>query len=155
MDFVHREWSALSADELYALLALRAEVFVVEQSCPYQDLDGADRRATHLWIPADDGAPLAYARLFAPGVKRAEAVIGRVVSAPAVRRHGYGRAVFAEAMRRLAAAHGPARVWISAQKYLQRFYEGFGFRRDGDDYLEDGIPHLPMAAAPGPSSSSR
>ena len=67
MDFVHKPWRALTTDELYALLALRAEVFVVEQRCPYQDLDGADRLATHLWIPSPEGAPLAYARLFAPG----------------------------------------------------------------------------------------
>lgn len=144
MDFVHKPWRALTTDELYALLALRAEVFVVEQRCPYQDLDGADRLATHLWIPSPEGAPLAYARLFAPGIKHELAVIGRVVSAPSVRREGYGRALFGEAVRRVQSEHGAVAVWISAQRYLQRFYESFGFARAGEDYLEDGIPHLPM-----------
>lgn len=144
MEFTLKPWSALTADELYAILALRAEVFVVEQRCPYQDLDGADRDAAHLWIPDADGAPLAYARLFPPGVKHDHASIGRVVSAPSVRRHGYGRALFGEAVKRVVAAHGPTPIWIGAQKYLQRFYESFGFARSGEDYLEDGIPHLPM-----------
>lgn len=144
MDFVHKPWSALTVDELYEVLALRAAVFVVEQACPYQDLDGADRDASHLWIPGEDRRPLAYARLFAPGVKYEFAVIGRVVSAPSVRRHGYGRALFGEAVRRVRAAHGQVPIWIGAQKYLQRFYESFGFARSGEDYLDDGIPHLPM-----------
>lgn len=147
MEFVRKPWSSLTPDELYALLALRAEVFVVEQRCPYQDLDGYDRRATHVWIPGADGAPLAYARVFGPGVKHELASIGRVVSHASVRGAGYGREVVAEAVRVSEALHPGAPIWISAQSYLQRFYEGFGFARSGDGYLEDGIPHLPMIRA--------
>lgn len=143
MEFIHKPWSALSVDELYAILALRAEVFVVEQRCAYQDLDDGDRLASHLWIPDATGRPLAYARLFEPGAREPAAVIGRIVSAPAVRRRGYGRVIVAEALRRSVGE-----VAIGAQKYLTRFYESFGFVRSGADYLEDGIVHLPMRRPP-------
>lgn len=143
MEFVHRAWTELSVDELYWLLALRAEVFVVEQACAYLDPDGGDPQASHLWIAGQGGRPLAYARIFAPGLRDSGAVIGRVVSAPAVRREGYGRALFGEAVARCEALY-PGEIAIGAQRYLERFYAGFGFVRSGDDYLEDGIVHLPM-----------
>jgi ElaA protein len=142
METVCKPWSALSTDELYAALALRAEVFVVEQNCPYLDPDGGDRDAWHLWIPDDRGL-LAYARVFPPGVRDACAVIGRVVSAPRARGEGHGRAVVQAAVD-LCAARYPGDITLGAQKYLLRFYAGFGFARDGDDYLEDGIEHVPM-----------
>lgn len=149
MEPVCKSWSALSTDELYAILALRAEVFVVAQRCPYQDPDGLDRYAAHLWLPGPEGVLRAYARVFGPGLKHPTAAsIGRVVSAPAVRRQGYGRVIVDLALRAAAERHGAVPVWISAQGYLQRFYEGFGFERCGDDYLEDGIPHLPMLRVP-------
>lgn len=142
-------YAQLALDELYALLRLRSLVFVVEQACPFLDPDGDDDRAWHLlgWTDAgDDGRPLlgAYARLFAPGVKYAEASVGRVVSHPDVRRTGVGRALMAEALRRLDAIAPGASVRIGAQQYLERFYGAFGFVRDGEDYLEDGIVHLEM-----------
>lgn len=142
METACKPWSALSADELYAALALRAEVFVVEQRCPYLDPDGGDRDAWHLWI-ADDRGLLAYARVFPPGVRDRGAVIGRVVSAPRARGAGHGRAIVQAAVD-LCAARFPGEVSLGAQKYLLRFYEGFGFARDGEDYLEDGIEHVPM-----------
>jgi ElaA protein len=143
-------YAELTLDELYALLRLRSLVFVVEQQCPFLDLDGDDDRAWHLlgWGAAAGagGGPLlaAYARLFAPGVKYAEASIGRVVSHPDARRTGAGRALMAEAVRRVDALAPGAPVRIGAQKYLERFYASFGFARAGDDYLEDGIVHLEM-----------
>lgn len=146
-------YAELSLDELYALLQLRSMVFVVEQQCPFLDIDGDDDRAWHLlgWVADDDGqvpGPRrvlgAYARLFAPGVKYAEASVGRVVSHADVRRTGAGRALMAEALRRLDAIAPGAPVRIGAQQYLERFYTSFGFVRDGDDYLEDGIVHLEM-----------
>lgn len=143
MDVITRRWSELTVDELYAALTLRAEVFVVEQRCPYLDLDDGDRDAAHLWIPDPDGAPLAYARVFPPGVRDTCAVIGRVVSAARARGTGQGRAVVAAAVRHCEANH-PGAISLGAQKYLRRFYEGFGFARDGEDYLEDGIVHVPM-----------
>ena len=147
-------YADLSLDELYALLRLRALVFVVEQQCPFLDLDGDDHRAWHLLGRADAGGGRprlgAYARLFAPGVKYAEASIGRVVSHPEVRRSGAGRALMAEALRRLDALAPGAPVRIGAQKYLERFYGSFGFVRASDDYLEDGIVHLEMVRPGGP-----
>jgi ElaA protein len=165
---IHWEWRAfdeLPAADLYALLQLRQAVFVVEQHCPYLDTDGYDARAWHLlgWAgppspdaPAARGAPAAlatrgdgtvlaaYARLFAPGSKYADASIGRVVSNPVVRRSGLGKALMAEAVRRCAIMAPGADVRIEAQMYLQRFYEGFGFRRVSEPYEEDGIMHVTM-----------
>lgn len=141
-----RTWDELTRDELYALMALRQEVFVVEQRCPYLDADGYDPRASHLWATDPSGAyPIAYCRIFPPGVKYPEASIGRVASAGSVRRTGAGRALMTEALRRLDADAGAAvPVRISAQSYLQRFYEGFGFRVVSEPYLEDDIPHVEM-----------
>jgi ElaA protein len=138
-----REFSALAGSEVYALMALRQAVFVVEQKCPYLDADGLDAEATHLFA-LDGGATVACARLFAPGVRRAEAVIGRVVTAPSVRKSGVGRELMRRAIAALEERHGGVAIWLGAQKYLERFYASFGFVRDGDDYLEDDIPHLPM-----------
>ena len=148
-------WSALDRDALYAALQLRSLVFVVEQRCPFLDLDGADHEAAHLlgWTRDADGRPLlgAYARLYRPGIKYAEASIGRVVSHPAVRRTGAGRALMREAIDRLvdgpeALAPGAA-VRIGAQLYLERFYGGFGFARASAVYDEDGIDHVEMLRA--------
>ena len=138
----------LTRDELYALLQLRQRVFVVEQHCPFLDADGADDRAWHLlgWTRDADGAPLlgAYARLFAPGAMYDEASIGRVVTHPAARRGGLGRALMQEALARLATMAPGSPVRIGAQRYLERFYESLGFRVAGPEYLEDGIPHVEM-----------
>lgn len=148
MRWRHARYDELTVDELYRILALRQEVFVVEQACPYQDVDGRDRDATHLWTDDDAGAhTLAYARLFAPGVRYPEACIGRVVSAPSTRRTGLGRALMAEAIARLHAAHGPVAIRISAQRYLERFYGELGFVTTSPEYLEDGIPHVEMVRA--------
>ena len=144
--FFLRHWQDLERDELYALMKLRQEVFVVEQNCAYLDADGYDPQARHLWCTAPDGGePLACCRIFPAGVKYAERSIGRVVSAASVRRSGMGRLLMAEAVRRLDAETGAITpVRISAQKYLERFYEGFGFHTVSAPYLEDGIPHVEM-----------
>lgn len=143
-----KPFAELTTPELYALLKLRQEVFVVEQRCAYLDADGLDLQARHLFavepVAADASGGLvlgACARLFAPGVRAAEAVIGRVVSAPALRGSGVGRELMARAIE-LCGAGQPIR--IGAQKYLERFYRSFGFDRAGEDYLEDDIEHLPM-----------
>ncbi|HEY1586439.1 MAG TPA: GNAT family N-acetyltransferase [Polyangia bacterium] len=138
-----RSFDALSTRELYGVVRLRQDVFIVEQKCAYADADGADEQATHLFAVDGDDV-VACARLFAPGVRRAEAVIGRVVTAARVRKLGVGRELMRRAIDAVEAQHGRAAIWLGAQKYLQRFYESFGFTRDGEDYLEDDIPHLPM-----------
>jgi ElaA protein len=142
-------FDALSARELYEALRLRAEVFVVEQECAFADPDGHDPRALHL-LGWRDGAPdespalLAYARLFAPGALFAEASIGRVVTSPAVRGSGLGRALMLEAMARTAALFPAAPVRLAAQQRLERFYTTLGFRTVSTSFLEDGIVHVYM-----------
>lgn len=140
----YRAWAEVSRDELYELLIARARVFVVEQTCPYLDLDGYDRGAWHLWTAAPDGAVLACLRVLPAGLKYAEPSLGRIVTVPEVRRQGLGRPLVAEGLRRLAETCGDVPVRIGAQKYLERWYGELGFVRASDDYDEDGIPHLEM-----------
>jgi len=137
-------FDALSVRDLYALMTFRQEVFVVEQRCAYLDADGLDPRAWHLWTESPQGHVLAYARLFAPGVKYPEASLGRVATALSVRRTGLGRELVAEALAVLARECPGAAVHISAQSYLERFYASYGFVTVGEGYLEDDIPHLAM-----------
>jgi ElaA protein len=137
-----RGFADLSITELYAILALRERVFVVEQACAYQDADGYDQAARHLW--AEDGAILAYLRILPAGSKFAELSMGRVVTAPEARGTGLGRAL----IRRGLAAVGAVPVRIGAQAHLERFYGEFGFQRASDDFVEDGIPHLEMLRLP-------
>ena len=135
----------LTLGQLYALLALRAEVFVVEQDCPYQDLDGKDQKGIHLLGYAEDGRLATYTRLLPRGVPYADyASIGRVVTAPFARGKGLGRELMAESVRRLFTAYGEGPVKISAQAHLQDFYGSCGFTGVGEIYDEDGIPHRGM-----------
>ncbi|MBV8755858.1 MAG: GNAT family N-acetyltransferase [Deltaproteobacteria bacterium] len=139
MEWFERAFRELSIDELYAIIALRERVFVVEQKCAYLDADGLDPACRHLWA-ARDGQILAYLRFIAAGVKWAEAAIGRVIVAPEARGTGLGK----ELMRRGLAIAGAAPVRLGAQAHLERFYGELGFRRVSDVYDEDGIPHIEM-----------
>ncbi len=135
----------LSTEQLYALLTLRQRVFVVEQTCPYLDCDGLDAPAWHLWATrAGSDAPQAYARILPPGTRYPQASIGRVVTAPESRRTGLGKELMRQALVAAERRLGPGPIRISAQLYLQRFYEELGFVRQGDVYDEDGIPHISM-----------
>ena len=146
-------YPALALDELYAILQLRQRVFVVEQSCPFLDADGADDRAWHLmgWMRDADGRPRlgAYARIFAPGAMYAEASIGRVCTHPDARRGGMGRALMRRALEEVAAIAPGSAVRIGAQRYLEAFYASLGFVAEGEGYVEDGIPHVEMVRPPG------
>lgn len=137
----------LKPEELYAALQLREAVFVVEQNCPYADADGRDPDAWHLlgWIGIGSKRRLvAYARVFEPGMRYAEASIGRVVTAQDVRRSGYGKALMAEALRRVETLAPRQSVKLAAQRYLENFYSGFGFQAVSAPYEEDGIIHVDM-----------
>jgi ElaA protein len=135
----------LSSQELYEALALRQRVFVVEQNCAYQDADGSDPAAWHqLGWSAAEPRLLAYARVYGPGIKYAEASIGRVVTAPEVRREGLGRVLMKEAMRRCEAVSPGSPIRLGAQMRLERFYEELGFRTVSEMYVEDGIQHVEM-----------
>ncbi|RSK31802.1 GNAT family N-acetyltransferase [Hymenobacter metallilatus] len=145
--WILKPFPALTLPELYALLQLRAEVFVVEQACPFQDLDGQDQAAHHLLGYAPDGELAAYTRLFGAGITYPEASIGRVVVSPRYRRYGLGRALLQQSIAAVGELFGPQPIQIGAQLYLQAFYEDFGFRQVGEGYLEDGIPHIHMVRA--------
>jgi ElaA protein len=139
----HARFAELDAATLYALLQLRVDVFVVEQHCPYPELDGRDREphTIHLWLE-HDGAPSAYLRILEdPGAAR----IGRVCTAPAHRGGGLSGRLLAAAL----ALVGDRRCELSAQSHLARFYGRFGFQVTGPEFVEDGIPHLPMARPSG------
>ncbi len=136
-------FDSLSPHALYALLQLRTEVFVVEQNCVFQDLDGADPFAMHLQGHADD-ALVAYARCCAPGVKFAEASIGRVVTRDSLRGTGIGHVLVGRAMKSVIELWGRRAIRIGAQARHARFYEGHGFSDAGVPYIEDGIDHLEM-----------
>lgn len=137
-------FAQLDTPTLYAILKLRQEVFVVEQTCPYLDADGADDQAWHLCGHDEQGRLVAYARLFAPTSEHAYSRIGRVVTAPSVRRTGVGLALMQEALKWCQQQHPNLPVRLAAQCYLKRFYQGFGFAEISDEYLEDDIPHVDM-----------
>jgi ElaA protein len=140
-------FSELSPEDLYAALQLREAVFIVEQQCPYNDADGRDPHAWHLlgWSGQKSGKDLvAYARIFEPGVRYTEASIGRVVSAPRVRGTGLGKALMAEALRRVENLAPGQAVKIAAQRRLEKFYLELGFRTISEPYEEDGITHVDM-----------
>jgi ElaA protein len=140
-------FSELTPADLYAVVRLREAVFIVEQNCPYPDSDGRDPNAWHLlgWEERSSGRALvAYARIFEPGVRYDEGSIGRVVTAPDVRGTGKGRALMAEALRRFDSLAPGQPIRIAAQRRLEDFYLGLGFRTVSDPYEEDGIIHVDM-----------
>jgi ElaA protein len=137
-------FEALSGRDVYDVLALRQEIFVVEQRCAFLDADGLDLRAEHLLMRDDAGALAAYVRVLAPGTKFPTHSIGRVVVAAAHRSTGLGRRVMREAIARIEAAHGAVPITLSAQAHLEAFYGSLGFVTISDRYDEDGIPHVDM-----------
>jgi ElaA protein len=139
-------FDALTTRELYELLQLRSEVFVVEQACVFQDMDSADAQAMHLLgrLAEGPGQLLAYARCFAAGVKFAESSIGRVVTRDDVRGSGAGHVLLQKAVACLTQQWGAQPIRIGAQARLQAFYQQHGFEAAGVPYLEDGIAHIEM-----------
>lgn len=138
----------LTLSQLYKIMVLRQEVFVVEQDCPYLDADNKDQVSHHLCLWSDDDQLLAYARLLPKGVSYPEyASIGRVVSSQSVRKAGLGKVLMQAAIEHCNRLFSEDSIKISAQCYLIRFYEGFGFQTTGDEYLEDNLPHIAMIRA--------
>ncbi|MES2410151.1 MAG: GNAT family N-acetyltransferase [Bacteroidota bacterium] len=138
-----KRFEALTAIELYNLLQLRSEVFIVEQKCPYQDVDNKDQKALHL-IGEDNGETVAYARLFKPKDYFEQASIGRVVVKPSYRDKKLGHILMREAIYYMKHQFGERKITISAQLYLKNFYESHGFIQTSETYLEDDIPHIEM-----------
>lgn len=141
-----KPFDKLTAAELYQALRLRSEVFVIEQQCLYLDPDGLDPQAWHVLghAQASDGRLQAYLRLLPPGLKAAEPVIGRVVTAPGARGTGVGRQLLAQALAECEALWPGRALFLSAQAHLQTFYAGLGFAPVSEQYVEDGIPHVDM-----------
>ena len=138
-----KKFEELSVQELYDILQLRAEVFVVEQDCVYQDMDGKDQVALHV-MGREEGKLVAYTRLFAPGAFYEDASIGRVITQNKARGRGYGREIMLRSIQALEEVSGKTSITIAAQSYLRKFYRELGFVEIGSEFLEDGIPHIKM-----------
>jgi len=145
---LHWQWlkfSELSLDQLYQILAAREAVFVLEQTCNYQDADGLDQYAYHLLGLADDKTLMAYARIVFPGKKYAsEPAIGRVLTVKAARSKGYGRDLIKQALNYIDRTFPGSSMRLSAQLYLEHFYQTFGFKTVSEPYDEEGIEHIEM-----------
>ncbi len=139
-----KEFSKLSTQELFDIYKARVAVFVVEQNCPYQEIDDTDKRSLHIWLKGEDGELLSYLRLFRKDEETLQ--IGRVLSVK--RKCGYAEKVMCAALEKaneiLLSDGRTKEIYLEAQTYAVPFYEKFGFKTYGDEFLEDGIPHICM-----------
>ena len=143
MELLVKHFSELTTAELYAILRLREAVFIVEQNCPFPEIDGKDLDAWHLWLE-DAGEMVAYARVLDRGVSFEEPAVGRVVAIR--RREGLGTRILQEGMRIAKEKFGAEAVMLEAQVYARALYEKQGFVQVSEEFLEDGIPHIIMRA---------
>lgn len=139
-----KRYDDLTKDELYGLAKLRIAVFVVEQNCPYMELDDRDQDAIHVWLEDEDGIE-AYLRVMDRGVESEQVSIGRVIAVR--RRSGIGTQVLSEGIRAAKDYFAADQIYLEAQVYAKSFYEKSGFRQVSDEFLEDGIPHIKMIRA--------
>jgi ElaA protein len=142
-DWVCKHFTELTTEELYQILRLRSEVFVVEQNCVFLDMDNKDSSCHHLMGWKEKGL-LGYSRIVPPGISYAESSIGRIVSSPAARGLGIGRELVLQSIHTVYRLHGKRDIRIGAQYHLKEFYESFGFVQSGEIYPEDGINHIEM-----------
>jgi ElaA protein len=138
-----KEFNNLTPSELYAILRLRSEVFVVEQDCVFQDMDNKDQQCHHL-MGWQDEKLIACSRLVPPGIAYEDPSIGRVVTSPSSRNSGAGKELMLRSIEQLTKLYGKTPITIGAQLYLKKFYESFGFKQSGNIYDEDGIDHIKM-----------
>lgn len=143
LTFKIKRFNELSLSELYELLQLRSEVFVVEQNCVYQDIDGKDEKALHV-LGFYENKIVAYTRLFDKGSYFEEASIGRVVVSPKVRARKWGHDLMKISIKTIETEFKTSKITISAQEYLKKFYEAHQFKQTSEMYLEDDIPHIEM-----------
>ncbi|RNF38542.1 GNAT family N-acetyltransferase [Planococcus salinus] len=137
------QFDELTTEELYDFLKLRVDVFVVEQNCPYPELDGLDQQAIHIAY-GENGKTLAYARLVPAGVKYEAPSIGRVIVHPEARNRGLARRLLHQCIDFIQTHWKAEEIQLQGQVYLQQFYESVGFQTVSDIYEEDGIPHVDM-----------
>lgn len=139
-----KSYKQLSLDEFHDLIQLRIQVFVIEQDCSYQEVDGKDKLADHL-LAVQGGQMMATLRILPPGIAYTEWAIGRVVVAEEGRGTGLGNEIMELAIQHIDQLHGGlAPIKLSAQEHLRAYYQRHGFEQSGEGYLEDGIPHIPM-----------
>ena len=143
MEFIVKKFSELTTSELYEILALRSEVFVVEQDCVYLDVDGKDQNALHVF-GIKNNKIIAYTRIFKPGDYFKNASIGRVVVQKNERKFKYGHEIIAASIQVINNSFNTKEITLSAQTYLVKFYNSHGFITVGEEYLEDDIPHIEM-----------
>lgn len=141
MELHVKRFSELTTEELYRLLRLRVSVFVVEQNCPYMELDDHDQAALHVWFEDRDGIR-AYLRILDAGAVSEYVTIGRVIAVK--RRCGMGSRILSEGIRIAKEALGAEKIYVEAQVYAKGMYEKLGFRQISEEFLEDGIPHVKM-----------
>lgn len=146
MKWILKTFNELSLREFHDIIQLRLNIFVVEQDCPYLDLDGKDFKAYHYFGQLTDGSEkiVAYTRIFAPGDYYEQAAIGRVVVDKDYRKDGLGFELMSGSIDRVEALFKTKTIKIGAQLYLKNFYESLGFMQVDEGYLEDGIPHIYM-----------
>lgn len=138
-----KAFNELTLNSLYEVLQLRAEVFVVEQNCPYQDVDGKDQKAMHI-LGYHKEQLVAYTRVFKPGYYFDNASIGRVVVKENARQYGFGKDIMKASIAFIVDTLDLSTIELSAQTYLKKFYNDLGFQEIGEGYLEDDIPHIRM-----------
>ena len=143
MNFTAKYFSELNTTELYEILQLRSEVFVVEQDCVYQDIDSKDQKSLHI-IGYKNNKIVAYTRIFKPGDYFDNASIGRVLVVASERKYGLGHELMKASITAIKKHFKVTKITVSAQKYLKKFYETHLFTQIGEEYLEDGIPHIRM-----------
>lgn len=141
MELYVKRFNELSVDDLYAILKARSEVFVVEQNINYVDQDGRDQYSFHVYIKENEKV-VAYLRIIDKGIVRDDITIGRVLST--IREKGYGKEIVAAGINVVKEMPHAPRIFISAQSYLLKFYEEFGFRKVSEEYIEEGLPHTDM-----------
>ena len=144
MNWILKKFNELTLDELHDILKLRIDIFVVEQNCPYPELDGKDKKAFHLLGSDNAHNIIAYTRIFKPGDYYSYAAFGRVVVHQDYRNKKIGHELIEQTVSKMHELFGDVPIKIGAQTYLKKFYGHHGFKQIGEGYLEDGIPHIYM-----------
>lgn len=146
MTFVHqvKSFQELSLEEFHDIIALRIQIFIIEQDCPYQEVDGKDKLAYHLFFKNEKNEVIAVTRILPKGISYDEVAIGRVVVHENYRGTGLGNQLMEDSMNFVKEKFGDVAVRLSAQKHLEKYYGNHGFKSTGKEYLEDGIPHVEM-----------
>ncbi|MGL5723757.1 GNAT family N-acetyltransferase [Cetobacterium sp.] len=143
METIIKKFNELSSSELYEILKVRSEVFIVEQNCPYNDVDGKDYKSTHIMIKKGDSIA-AYIRTIPAGISYETSSFGRVLVSKEFRGEGLAKLIVEAAIKQLFEVENVNSITIGAQHYLEKFYSSFGFKTISEIYLEDDIPHVDM-----------